>query len=162
MKIKLFSTGDVRDVAPDVGEMMVQAGLAEALTPKEVNEHSIRAGVPFHSLNWFARDGEVVDGGYQYAPALVWRCQTCAQLTFNHPEKAPAANSVFHFEKHTCPDDVYRAYLKLFEAWSKKGGRKLKGIYERVIENARQRTKDGLDDRQPGNNPAKSGAAVAI
>ena len=148
MKIKLFSTGDIRDVSPDVGDMMVSAGLAVALTPKEANDHTIRSSrVPYHELNWSAREGDYVDGGYQYAPALVWRCQTCAQLTFNHPMEKPASDNVFHFEKQICPPEVYSAYVKLFEAWNKKGPRRLKGSYERALDAARQRTKSGLDDR---------------
>ena len=161
MKIKLHSTGDVRDVSADVGDMMVSAGLAVALTPKEANDHTIRSGgVPFHSLKWSARDGEVVSGGYQYAPALVWRCQTCAQITFNHPEKEPASDNVFHFEKQTCPAEVYAAYVKLFEAWSRKGSRRLKSTYARALDAAIERTKSGLDDRNGG--PPRNGAVVTL
>lgn len=160
MKIRLKQSGDVRDCSSDIGDMMVAAGFADPLTEQEANNYTIRSsGNPYHSFTWHARDGEYVDGK-QYAPALVWRCDTCQALTYAHPMDKPANQTVFHFQKQTCPDELYQAYLKLFDAWKVKDNRRhLKGLYDRVIDGAWQRTKDGLDDRS---RPPRNGEATAI
>lgn len=147
-KIRLNSTQDVRDVSPDVAEMMVSAGLAAALTPKEANEYNMQQKPRPHFLNWSCADGEYVDG-MQYAPSLRFRCTQCALITYAHPMDKPAEPTTFHFEKHHCPDDVYAAYLKLFDAWkSKDKRRQLKGPYERQVEAFGKRSNDSLDRRE--------------
>jgi hypothetical protein len=154
----LHSTQDVRDVSNDVGEMMSSAGLADILTPVEVNALAMRS-IPYHSFNWTAREGDY-DDGYQYAPALVWRCQTCEAVCYAHPMDKPAAQTTFHFEKQICPDDVYATYLKFFEAWQAKGKRKLKGIYERTVDAFRQRSNESMDAQQLRN--LKDGTVVTL
>lgn len=147
MKIKMHANGNVRDCSPDVAEALIDAGLAVALTPKEVVAHNI-GSVPHHELNWSAVDGEYVDG-QQYAPALRHRCTTCQLITYAHPRNKPAEPKVFHFEMHHCPKEVYETYLRLFDAWkSRDPRRQLKEPYERLLDGVRQRTKDGLDDRK--------------
>ena len=138
--------------------MMVAAGLADALTPKEANEYTIQQKPGPHFLNWSARDGEYVDG-MQYAPALCFRCTECALITYAHPMDKPAPQTTFHFEKQVCPDDVYAAYLKLFEAWQAKGKRKLKGAYERVVDGFRERSNETMDSQL---TKLKDGAVVTL
>lgn len=147
-KIRLNATQDVRDVAPDVAEMMVSARLAVALTPKEANDYYIKSHpATGHDLVWTARDGEYVDG-MQYAPALVFRCQTCAQITYAHPMDKPAEPTTFHFKKHHCDAEVYATYLRLFDAWNAKGKRKLKGSYERNVEAYAKTSNDSMDRKE--------------
>lgn len=145
MQIRLRSTGAIRNCSNDVGETMIAGGFADPLTPKEINALTTAAGVPYHEFHWSTSDGDW-DDGCQYAPNLVWRCQTCAAISVYRPWKEPAADNVFHFEKQVCPEHIYMAYLKLFEAWSKKGSRRLKEPYERVLEALARRSKDGMDD----------------
>ena len=157
MKIRLRSTGDVRDCSNDIGEMMIADGRADALTPKEVIRHNIGV-IPPHFLNWSASVGdELADGAYfgAFAPILRFRCQECGQITIYRPTDKPAALSTFHWGHQACPEDVARMYLNLFAAWVKRSDRRMKSSAQLALQSA-------FKDEDKSLALLRAGGAVAI